>query len=126
VGAPTRMQAAPAPSVIAHPGSGVGDGKGDGTSSLAAINSDAYRMISQPRARYTDRARDKDVHGAVRLKIFLLANGRVGKITPVTSLPHGLTENAIAAAGRIVFLPKRVKKIPVSVVVTREYTFTIY
>ncbi|MEP6705334.1 MAG: energy transducer TonB [Acidobacteriota bacterium] len=68
----------------------------------------------------------RDVEGPVRLKITLLKNGGVGSVVAVTTLSHGLTENAIAAANRILFLPKRVNGTPVSVVVTREYTFTIY
>jgi TonB family protein len=83
-------------------------------------------VINQPRASYTDAARKKNVQGAVRLKITLLANGSVGSIIPLTTLPQGLTEQSIAAARRMVFLPKRVNNVPVSVVVTREYTFTIY
>jgi TonB family protein len=66
------------------------------------------------------------VQGAVRLRITLLANGTVGSITPVTRLPHGLTERAIAAARGIRFKPKMVNGVPQSVVITRDYTFTIY
>jgi TonB family protein len=75
---------------------------------------------------YTDEARENNVQGAVRLKITLLASGQVGNITPVTELPDGLTEQAIAAAKRIRFEPKTVNGVPVSVVINREYTFTIY
>jgi len=109
-------------------GKAQGDGTGDRTNPLAPPdpNTSPYRTISQPRARYTDKARDSDVQGAVRVKITLLANGGVGSVVPVTGLPDGLTEQAIAAAKRIVFLPKRVHGSPVSLVVTREYTFTIY
>jgi len=56
----------------------------------------------------------------------LLAGGTIGGITPVTELPDGLTERAIAAAKQIRFEPKKVDGRPVSVIVTREYTFTIY
>ena len=84
------------------------------------------RITFQPKARYTDEARTGNIEGAVRLKITLLADGTVGDITTVTGLPHGLTEMAIAAARRIKFEPKMVNDEPVSVVITREYTFTIY
>ncbi|PYS98072.1 MAG: hypothetical protein DMF63_17615 [Acidobacteria bacterium] len=116
-------------------GTGAGNGSGSGSGSLtngpgsaspAPVRSDPYRAISQPPARYTELARKTEVQGAVRLKITLLANGNVGSVVPVTFLPDGLTEQAMAAAKRIVFLPKRVNGIPVSVVITREYTFTIY
>jgi TonB family protein len=88
--------------------------------------SSPYMITFQPKARYTDDARTNNVQGAVRLKITLLASGRVGSIIPVTELPYGLTEQAIAAARQIRFEPKTVNGVPVSVVITREYTFTIY
>jgi hypothetical protein len=55
-----------------------------------------------------------------------LASGQVGSITPVTRLPHGLTEQAIAAARRINFTPKKVNGVSQSVIVTLEYGFNIY
>lgn len=84
------------------------------------------RVTFQPKAVYTDAARANNVQGAVRLKITLRADGTVGPITTVTGLPDGLTEQAIAAARKIKFEPKRINGQPVSFVVTREYTFTIY
>ena len=84
------------------------------------------RVTFQPKATYTDEARANDVQGGVRLKITLLASGEVGSIVPVTRLPYGLTEKAIEAARQIRFEPKTVNGVPVSVTVTREYTFTIY
>ncbi|MEP7149914.1 MAG: TonB family protein [Acidobacteriota bacterium] len=114
-------------------GSGNGSGPGFGVrgvgpspASAVPVMADRYRTISQPKARYTDAARYANVEGPVRLKITLLASGGVGSVVTLTQLSHGLTENAIAAARRIVFLPKRVNGTPVSVIVTREYTFTIY
>jgi TonB family protein len=101
-------------------------GDGRGSASTTAVKSDPYQTISQPKARYTEVARKAEVQGAVRLRITLLANGNVGSVVAVTELPGGLTEKAIEAAKRIVFLPKRVNGVPVSVVITREYTFTIY
>lgn len=116
-------------------GGGNGDGNGDGDGSggrggppPAAIAkvTQPYKITFQPKATYTDAARSNNVQGAVRLKITLLASGQVGSIVPVTRLPDGLTEKAIAAARQIRFEPKMVNGVPVSVVVTREYTFTIY
>lgn len=114
-------------------GGGVGDGNGNGTGSGTGGPPPAvkpvtqnYRIISRPKATYTDEARQKNVQGAVRLKITLLASGQVGPITPVTRLPYGLTEQAIAAARRIQFEPKKVNGVPQSIVITYDYTFTIY
>jgi TonB family protein len=84
------------------------------------------RITFQPKAIYTDEARMENVQGAVRLKITLLSDGTVGNITPVSELPLGLTEMAIKAARKIKFEPKMVNNEPVSVIITREYTFTIY
>lgn len=111
-------------------GDGIGDGDGSGTRggpppAVAKVTS-PYRIISKPRASYTDAARTNQVTGSVLLKVTLLANGQVGSITPVKRLPHGLTEQAIAAARLIRFEPKKVNGQPVSVVITVDYGFTIY
>ena len=119
---PTNATSAP----MAHSGNGPGSGSGTASdaSDSDSVNSDPYRIISQPKAHRTDTA--SCVQGAVRLKITLLSSGNIGSIVPVTRLPDGLTENSIAAARRIVFLPKRRNGTPVSIVITREYSFTIY
>jgi TonB family protein len=106
-------------------GSGEGGNGGPPPAAVAKVTT-PYKITYQPKATYTDTARSNNVQGAVRLKITLLASGQVGSIVPVTRLPDGLTEKAIAAAKQIRFEPKMVNGQPVSVVVTREYTFTIY
>ncbi len=85
-----------------------------------------YRIVNKFKARYTDAARTANIQGTVRLRVTLLASGATGAITPVTKLPHGLTEQAITAAKRIVFLPKKVKGVNQNVIVTVEYGFNIY
>lgn len=115
-------------------GSGNGPGNGDGTGvggdreppPVRAVVTSPYRIISKPKATYTDAARTANVQGNVRLKITLLASGQVGSITPVSRLPHGLTEQAIAAARQIRFEPKKVNGVATSVVVTFDYGFNIY
>ncbi len=91
-----------------------------------AATTEALRIVAKPQARYTDAGRTNTVQGSVRLKVTLLVNGSVGTITPVTVLPHGLTEQAVFAARRIAFLPKTVNGVPVTTVVTIEYSFSIY
>jgi TonB family protein len=83
-------------------------------------------IVSKPRAAYTNEARQANETGTVRLKVTLHANGSVGSVTPVTTLKYGLTEQAIAAAKKVVFLPKRIGGLPVSVTMTFEYNFSIY
>lgn len=87
---------------------------------------EALYLVSKPQARYSDAARYNSVQGSVRLKVTLMANGGVGNVTPVTILPHGLTEQAVSAARRIAFLPKTVNGIPISTIVTIDYSFSIY
>lgn len=62
--------------------------------------SEPFRLLAKPKAKYTDTARESDVQGTVRLTVTLLRNGSVGAVTPLTTLPHGLTEQAISAARR--------------------------
>ncbi|MFL6467305.1 MAG: energy transducer TonB [Pyrinomonadaceae bacterium] len=108
-------------------GYGHGSGWGDSRSATAPVaSSDGLQILSKPKALYTDDARENDIQGTVRLKITLLASGEVGTITPMSTLPYGLTEQAIEAARKIKFKPKKVNGQPVSVVVTFEYGFNIY
>lgn len=109
----------------AHSGADRGS-YGSQSEPIPPVNPDALQVIRKPKALYTDAARENDVQGKVRLKITLLASGEVGSITPITTLPYGLTEQAIEAARNIKFKPKVVNGRPVSVVVTFDYSFTIY
>jgi protein TonB len=84
------------------------------------------KIISKPKAPYTDEARQRMVMGSVTLRITFLASGQIGAITAVTRLPYGLTENAIAAAKLIKFEPKKVNGIAVPVTMTFEYGFNIF
>lgn len=115
-------------------GGGSGDGNGDG-SGLGGTRvpppralgvSSPVKILAKPQAKYNDAGRTNGVQGSVRLKVTLLASGQVGSITPVTRLPHGLTEQAIAAARQIRFEPAKQNGIPVSKTVTIDYSFSIY
>jgi len=107
-------------------GNGDGDGNGGGPPPAVEKVSTPYKILFKPKATYTDQARTNNVQGSVTLKITLMANGSVGSITPVTRLPYGLTEQAIAAARQIKFEPKKINGQPVSVTVTFQYGFNIY
>jgi TonB family protein len=112
-------------------GNGDGDGAGGGRGTpppppAATAVTQPIKIIFKPKATYTDEARTNNVQGSVRLKITLLASGQVGSITPVTRLPHGLTEQAIAAARQIKFEPAKVNGVAVSKIVTFDYGFNIY
>ena len=108
-------------------GSGYGSGSGTGVSTSGTHRrADELLILSKPKAHYTDAARINDTEGSVRLKVTLMANGQVGSIIPVSTLPHGLTEQAVAAARQIKFEPKKIDGIPVSTTVTIDYSFEIY
>ena len=118
-------------------GSGSGDGSGNGPGSGPGGSgpppalppkgvTTAFKIISRPRASYTDAARTANVQGSVFVKVTLLASGAIGSVTAVKGLPNGLTEQAIAAARQIKFEPKKINGIPQATIVTFEYTFSIY
>ena len=113
---------------------GPGQGSGSsGTDTSKRTNSgfpydhtEPIKFLSKPEAQYTELARENDVQGTVRLEVVLLASGTVGGIKPVTTLPYGLTEQAIQAARKIKFIPKVLQGRPSSVIVTIDYDFHIY
>jgi protein TonB len=113
-------------------GNGDGRGDGDGRSNLtppppvAVGVTQNVKIISKPRASYTDAARQNNVQGSVTLRITFLASGQIGGISPVSGLPYGLTEQAIAAARSIRFEPAKKNGVPFTKQMTIQYGFTIY
>jgi TonB family protein len=107
------------------PKSGIGNGDSQKTiqTDEKAIET---RILSKPSASYTDAARKNGTEGAVRLRVVFLASGEIGKITAVTVLPDGLTEQAIAAARQIKFTPAMRNGAPRTVVKLVEYSFSTY
>ena len=84
------------------------------------------RILSKPEPPYTEEARKNQVTGTVVLKVIFSSNGQVTGIRPVSTLPDGLTERAIAAAHSIKFIPAIKDGHNVSMYAQLEYTFTIY
>lgn len=80
----------------------------------------------KPRASYTEAARQTNVQGAVTVRVTFLANGGIGSISVVSGLPYGLTEEAVKAASRIVFIPQTAKGKPISITKQVQYSFSIY
>lgn len=136
----SRLQAKPrmiVPTKIVGSGSSSGLESGRGTASCSQFGKNEggaqparkigkLQILSKPKAAYTDAARSNGIEGHVRLKVMLLASGQVGSIVPVSKLPYGLTEQAIAAARKIRFEPKKVDGVPVTTTVTFDYGFNIY
>lgn len=148
---PSRRSSPPGPvsSSGLGNGSGLGTGRGLGTGNGTGRNdpgeiidkNDAetprlppaapekntpVKILSKPRAPYTDIAKKNDVQGVVTLKITLLANGQIGAVSVVKGLPDGLTQSAIDAARQIKFEPKKVNGVAVSVTQEMSYNFNIY
>ena len=83
-------------------------------------------ILSRPRADYTEAAREAGLQGTVRLRVVFLSNGGVGNISVLKELPLGMTEAAIKAAKRIVFLPRKVNGRKVNLARIFEYNFSLY
>jgi len=83
-------------------------------------------LVIKPRPSYTEAARQNNIQGVVRLRVTFLASGGIGGVTPISALPDGLTEQAIAAARKIVFLPARREGVNYSVTKLIEYSFSTY
>jgi TonB family protein len=82
---------------------------------------------SKPNPDYPREARSYGVRGAVKLRLTLGSDGRVrDEIDVLEGLPHGVTEEAIKAARRIVFEPAQKDGRPVSQYVTVIYHFNLY
>lgn len=92
----------------------------------AAAKTEAIMFVSKPRANYTEAARRSSVKGTVTLKVTFLSNGSIGNISPDVELPDGLTDEAINAVKKIVFLPQKINGINVTVTKQIQYSFSIY
>jgi hypothetical protein len=84
------------------------------------------KVILRPRANYTEEARGKMVQGRVVLAVIFMANGAIGKIHVISGLPNGLTQEAIKAAQKMVFIPEREAGERLTVSKMVEYGFSIY
>lgn len=120
-------------------GDGEGDGKGPGSGDRdrnARVAqpppappvgvTQAIKILSKPKAPFTDTARAQSIQGVVRLRVTFLSNGQIGSISPIQGLSGGLTENAIAAARNIRFEPAKKNGVPYTVTKQVEYSFTLY
>lgn len=83
-------------------------------------------IIENPQPGYTEAARDNRVQGTVKLLVTFHANGRIGEVTVLEALSHGLTERAVEAAKRIRFRPKTMNGQPMDEQTTVEYNFNLY
>ncbi len=84
------------------------------------------RLLTKPEPHYTKAARNEQVVGTVVLRCVFAADGTVKHILVVQSLPKGLTEQAVAAARQIQFVPATRDGKPVSMWMQLEYNFNLY
>ncbi len=83
-------------------------------------------LVMKPEPTYTEQARQHRITGTVVLKCVFSANGSVVNIRVVTGLPEGLTEQAIAVAKQIKFIPAAKNGRFVSMWMQLEYNFNLY
>ena len=107
-------------------GEGVGFCRGANSLKLNKSNIELLKIVSKPRANYTDLARLNKIQDKLFLRVTFLSNGKIGNIFPVTELPNGLTEQAITAAKKIKFKPMRVDGRAVTATKQLQYNFTNY
>ena len=84
------------------------------------------KILTKPRAHYTDNARGANAQGTIRIAVLFGANGRIQHILMIKRIGYGLDEEAIRAARQIEFEPQTKAGKPVSVVKLLEYNFRIY
>jgi TonB family protein len=83
-------------------------------------------VVTKPEPTYTDAARENEVTGTVVLRGIFASSGAVTNIRVMAGLPDGLTENAIAAARQIKFIPAIKDGHFVSMYIQLEYNFNLY
>ena len=93
---------------------------------ISDSSSAKLKILRKPRAQYTDIARQNYTTGIVRIRAKFSASGIVTDIYPISSLPDGLTDQAVKAATQIEFQPEIRNGRPISVVKVVEYSFNIY
>ena len=114
-------------------GSGAGNGNGSGngggnTSGNPAPSGqrEKLKILSKPRAEYTNLARFYEISGRVRVRVTFLATGEIGAVEVLSKVPFGLTAEAVKAARAIQFAPATRDGKPFNTVAMVEYGFTIY
>lgn len=112
-------------------GVGVGSGKGSGngensnSSKANSVKTEPLKILTQPQPGYTKEASENLIEGTVRVRVTFSASGAVTDVSPVTSLPFGLTEKAVEAAYNLKFVPAKRDGIPINVTKLVEYRFSM-
>jgi TonB family protein len=86
----------------------------------------APRLIHYVDPKYTDEARKLKLRGSVLLSLVVGTDGRVHDVRVLSSLGHGLDEQAVKAAEKWKFTPGASHGTPIPVELNAEATFRIY
>ena len=98
---------------------------GDDAAAIEAKQADRQVIVLySPRPKYP-RGQSGGGEGKIRLKVLYSASGTVTKVEILDSPSRALTDAAVGAAKRAVFLPAEKDGKFVSVYQTREYTFEV-
>ena len=89
-------------------------------------NHSGPKIKRKPEPEYTKEARRYGTTGTVTLRAQFHSSGKVRNVCWVSTLPYGLTENAIKAAYQIVFEPVIKDGKPASVTAFIQYNFILY
>lgn len=84
------------------------------------------KLTKIPRNQYTEEARRNNVQGRIKLAVEFGKDGKIKRVFPIKTLPYGLTEKGIKAAGEIEFEPAVRDGKAVTVIKFVEYSFSIY
>lgn len=83
-------------------------------------------ILTKPEPSYTESARQSRTTGTVVLRMIFASTGGVTNIQVVSGLPSGLTEQALAMAKQIRFVPAMKNGQLVSTWLQVEYNFNLY
>jgi hypothetical protein len=89
-------------------------------------NASPLIIAAKPKPIFTALARAHNTAGTVLLQVEFLATGAIGRIEVVKDLKDGLSEAAVAAAKKMVFVPELSDGRPVTTIRKVEYAFAIY
>jgi TonB family protein len=84
------------------------------------------RVVMKPEPMYNELARQKRTVGRIIVKALFSCNGTVTDISVLEALPHGLTDQAIAALKKLKFVPAVKNGKYVSMWMQLEYNFNLY
>lgn len=82
------------------------------------------KIISRPPASYSDEAHRDKTTGTIAIVVEFLADGTIGTVVPLNTLPDGLTESCIKASKKIKFKPAYIRERPMTVIKLITYDFS--